>query len=86
MNRSERLRDREEIMKATDHTLGRMDDRDDIYIAADPPEREWQCIECGHVVEATSRPVKCPDCNCVNSDFDLGIHVFIPREACGWFE
>lgn len=48
--------------------------------------REWQCIECGHVVEATKRPSHCPNCNCVNGDFGIGVNVMVRREAVGWFE
>jgi rubrerythrin len=58
----------------------------EIIVAADPPEREWQCIECGHVQTAKARPNSCPDCNCVNGDFDPGVHLYIRREACGWFD
>lgn len=63
-----------------DHT-----DRDDIIMVSDPPEREWQCTECGHVISSTSPPRKCPDCNCVNGDRKPGLHLYIRREACGWF-
>lgn len=48
--------------------------------------REWQCIECGFVVDDGRRPGSCPDCNCVTGDFPAGVNLFIRREACGWFE
>lgn len=58
-----------------------------IIWANGPPEREWQCIECGYVVEAGNRPTTCPHCNTTRGDYFPEIrNLFIPREACGWFE
>lgn len=68
-----------------------VDDQDIMIEVKDTGPDEWQCIECGHVVSAEDvrfgkRPSKCPDCNCVDSDTPPGTRLFIPREACGWFE
>lgn len=58
----------------------------DVIWANEPDTREWQCIECGYVKESKTRPKSCPDCNCVNGDFDLGVNLFARRELVGWFE
>ncbi|RDZ99718.1 hypothetical protein DEQ92_20820 [Haloferax sp. Atlit-6N] len=64
-----------------------MTDRDLNIIVTDGRDpREWQCIECGHVIEAKRRPKSCPDCNCVNGDFDPGVNLFARRGAVGWFD
>jgi Zn finger protein HypA/HybF involved in hydrogenase expression len=63
-----------------------MSEDTNIYVAADPPEREWQCTECGHVLEEPSRPRACPDCNCMDADRPLGQHLYIRRQACAWFD
>lgn len=62
-----------------------------IILAARSPPREWQCTECGYVIEAETRPSVCPHCNFTDGDriHEHGSRVarlFIPREACGWFK
>lgn len=57
-------------------------------IVAEDTEREWQCTECGFVIESGRRPGSCPDCNCVDGDTanPPATRLFVPRGACGWFE
>lgn len=59
-------------------------------LVGDQPNREWQCAECGFVIETALRPVKCPDCNCLDSARrrEHGPHarLFILRTACSWFD
>lgn len=71
----------------TDGLLGgTTHDSNNMIEANAPDEREWQCIECGYVVESRTRPKKCPDCNCVTGDFGFGVNLFAPRCCVGWFE
>lgn len=58
----------------------------DLIYVDDIEIEEWQCVECGKVVESKVRPGKCPHCNTVNGDLDDCRHVMIRREACGWFD
>lgn len=65
----------------------RLRKRDTNIIVTSPKEQEWQCIECGNVVESVARPQRCSNCNCVNGDHEMpGMNLFARREAVGWFE
>jgi rubrerythrin len=55
-------------------------------VMIDEEEREWQCIECGHVVESNSRPRICPHCNTANGDLEGFLNVMVRRDACGWYD
>jgi len=57
-----------------------------LMLANRKSNREWQCTECGFVVEARSRPKQCSNCNCVNGDLKFGVNLFAPREVVGWYD
>ena len=37
---------------------------------------DWECLECGHIRENSSRPEYCPGCNRDDGDMPAGVLLF----------